>query len=663
MFKSIRTKLITYFSIIIIFISTVLGMMGYTSSMKTLNKTIDEQLLETSKAYSSNINELIIDRKSFVERLSNMDSIKTMDWETQKQVLKFEVENNKDFIDLFIVDKKGNAKFLDGTTMNVSDYRYFKEAVGGNVYFSDLIPDIKNKTLSLFASAPIKNSSIDGVIVGIPDGMVLRNKVLEIKLKESGNAFIINNQGTTIAHPDIEKVINQENIINNAKDNSELEQVANVITKMTQGMWGVDRYTYNGEKIYCGYHPIKDTGWSLAIKVPQKEVKKDIDAFRRNLIIFLTIINIVAIIIIYFVGSIFIKPVLIATDYAKEISKLDLTKEIPSIYLNAKDEVGDLVRAFQTITENTKKVIVEIYNSSNELVHSSESLADIINENAVTSEEIAKVIQGIAIGANKQASESQEAVKELSNLGNFINDLNVIANGVNDSTVEVTKITTDGNKLLAKLKSEFGLNVKMAEQVKHNTKELALQSKSIADILNTISNIASQTNLLALNASIEAARAGESGRGFAVVADEIRVLSEETEKATANISRILGTMTDGIDVANENVDEASKIVENVDRYLEDTIAAYQVIETSSDEVIGQFRKVMSSLQLIEQNKVKTFTSVENILTVSQESAASTEEVNASVEEQNATMENIAKSSEELARIANRMENIIEKFKY
>lgn len=112
---------------------------------------------------------------------------------------------------------------------------------------------------------------------------------------------------------------------------------------------------------------------------------------------------------------------------------------------------------------------------------------------------------------------------------------------------------------------------------------LSEQSKSIQNIVSTISEIASQTNLLALNAAIEAARAGDQGRGFAVVADEVRQLAARTSSSTEEIGLVVNentALTDSaeklmisvveeVDANRMLIDEVSSVMEEIRKGAED----------------------------------------------------------------------------------------------
>lgn len=92
-----------------------------------------------------------------------------------------------------------------------------------------------------------------------------------------------------------------------------------------------------------------------------------------------------------------------------------------------------------------------------------------------------------------------------------------------------------------------------AGETEHSIESLKGAMAEVSEFAQTIGQITAQTNLLALNASIEAARAGESGRGFAVVAEEVRVLAENSKKASESIKDIISNIDEllaGVQKAN-----------------------------------------------------------------------------------------------------------------
>ena len=78
--------------------------------------------------------------------------------------------------------------------------------------------------------------------------------------------------------------------------------------------------------------------------------------------------------------------------------------------------------------------------------------------------------------------------------------------------------------------------VKSSTEAEGTVSGLSEAVRKINAVTQLINDIANQTNLLALNATIEAARAGEQGAGFAGGGAEGKTLSQQTEKATREIT-------------------------------------------------------------------------------------------------------------------------------
>jgi len=85
-----------------------------------------------------------------------------------------------------------------------------------------------------------------------------------------------------------------------------------------------------------------------------------------------------------------------------------------------------------------------------------------------------------------------------------------------------------------------------AEQEGHAAQDAVAQLGAVAETINglllCIDRITRQTAIVSLNASVESARAGKAGEGFKVVAGEIKMLSDQTAQAAAQISEVLSNI-------------------------------------------------------------------------------------------------------------------------
>lgn len=251
----------------------------------------------------------------------------------------------------------------------------------------------------------------------------------------------------------------------------------------------------------------------------------------------------------------------------------------------------------------------------------------------VLSDNISRTVEEVAHGIYEQSEDAVQGAANVGIISGLIEALNEKTSLLTEKTKAVNGINKNNYQNLndLKMKSENAKNV--SDEISGIVQSLNDNSQNIGNIIDTINDIASQTNLLALNASIEAARAGEAGRGFAVVADEIRKLAEETSKSTKmifeivdTIKQISGQVSTAIGSVNVAIDDQVKSTEVVSKSFDDSSQIYGALDSAISEISKQLEDLNHKNSEIER-------AITNMAAVSEESAASGDEISNSVVQQ------------------------------
>ena len=662
--RGIKFKLISMFIILITIPVVISGTASYLKANKILKENLKGSTLETINQTKQSIENYVASFEQSAIQMSqdpNVQQIKAhpeyLPWMTAG--FKAFIESHKDVQAVYIGTEDKKMLIYPQQDLpadfDPTSRPWYKLAVEKKeVVWTEAYIDTSTKNPVISVAIPIKNSFNKNEFVGVLaidialD--VLSKNTNEIAIGKQGYVIIVDGKKNILTHKEKDlmgKPIPVEQII------KALDAKPEDTVEYTREEAGVK------QKKFAAYTKIEKLNWTVLATMYMNEIQADTKSMiTNNLLIGLGTLFLVILISVLFSNSL-IKPIKVLLDYMDKIKNGDFSVRIK---VKSKDEIGELAAGFNTMIEDVGNLIKNIQVVSDEVNASSETLAATSEETSASGESVTKAVEEIAIGASEQASEAQKGVELTILLSDKISSLQVNTVKMLATTGEVDKVNLNGVKVIKELKEKNNLNEQSILKIESAILELDSKAKNITNMLGTIASIAEQTNLLAINASIEAARAGEAGRGFAVVADEIRKLAEGSSEATKEINQIVNSIQSESSKTVEIMKEVKGISNQQSNAVDEVNESFEHISSAINDITENIKTFSQFVDEVNNDKDSIVDAINNISSVSQETAAASEEVTASMEQQGLAIQDVSTAAEKLNEQVLKLNGELGKFK-
>ena len=520
---------------------------------------------------------------------------------------------------------------------NLKDREYFKAAMAGNIFVSDVAINRKSGNPVIFVAAPVaEREQVNGVLAGIVSiGSFTHNFIDPIKVGDSGYAFVVDKTGLVMAHPDNSKIM-KENL-------GDFEFGRQMLAKKN----GLIKCAIEGVNMDIAFNSVEGVDWTVAVVVADSEILAPVKSLGTLNLLVAVVVIAVAAVLIFFVTSTVVKPINRVVAGLRDAAEGDgdLTKRIT---IDSRDEVGELARWFNTFIAKIQNIIKQVARDAENLTTSSKELATIADYLSDSAGQTSGRTTSVA-SASEQMSNTISTAASI--MDETSGNLNVVASGAEEMTATITEIarnTEKGRQIAEEA-------VEQTNSATNQIEELGSAALQIGKVVETITEISEQVNLLALNATIEAARAGEAGKGFAVVANEIKELAKQTAVASGEIKQQVHGIQDSTQGTVAEISRIAKVVGEVNELVSSIAAAVDEQSVTTRDIAGNVARASQGVGQVNTTMAEGSEAATSI-------AADIADMTHSAAEMTDASSQVNASSKSLLEMAEKLNGVVKQFR-
>ncbi len=394
-------------------------------------------------------------------------------------------------------------------------------------------------------------------------------------------------------------------------------------------MWDITAPVFLNGKHWGGFR----IGFSI------RQTEEAISELRTTVSSAMIFVLCIASLTIFVVVSRMTRPLNQLAAVAEKISEGSLDE---TIEIEGDDEIGQLARSFNKMTQVIVKNLRSEIDKSSRLI---QSVKEAIQQLSTSANEIMAISAQQASGATQQASAVQEATTTSEEIAVTARQVAQNALQVERQAEQSSGASNSGKHAINDATAGMAQLKNKITSVAEAMLQLGENSQKIGGIVDIIDEISDQTNLLALNATIEAAGAGEAGKRFSIVANEVKRLADRTAEATGQIKHLIEQIQKATNATVMLTEEGEKGVDS----------ANALVARVSQELSGIFNLVQETTSAAREIKLST----QQQTTASEQMAETIAEVRDVATQVASSAQETTQAISELTALAERLKDLVE----
>lgn len=631
--------------------ASLCGIVGSYLNSNSIKEAAIQSNINTAQQMGNEISRLVDSTRSLTETLAVTPTAQLMNPTALKDMIVDAQKKNPVFELIFVMDSTGmQIARTSGNLANRGDRAYFKEAIKGNVFYTDVYISAFTNAPCITVAVPIKDKA--GKNIGVMAADVSLKAIWEIadkmKIGQAGYVDVVDNKGTAIAHPDKKAVLDKKSFAN-----------LGYIDKAIKGGAGwVQDISTNGIEAVIAYAPIPSNKWVVVAYTPVSELTATvmksvmITGGIALLAVFAALLSAVS------VSRSIEKPLVSLVEVARKIAGGDLSQRVD---VRGAAEINKLTDAFNDMIVALRGLVAQTSSTAEQVTASSQELAASAGVMGAAAHDVEMNIHNVLDSAYQQVETAEKSTKVIKGMLEAINATGEVARSVANASEKSEQAAEAGAQQVSLAVAKMSEIQQDVVQVTKMVHSLGEKSHQIGQIVDVITGIAGQTNLLALNAAIEAARAGEHGRGFAVVADEVRKLAEQSESSTREIAEIIRAIqADTVETVN-SIDKSGRGVADGVQVVESSGEAFKDIHASIKDLRDQVERIVALADEQQKRSDQVESAVQGMGESARKNVQDSQQVAKASQEQNTNVNSITSASADLAQMASDLQQAVQRF--